>query len=62
VNLRTGATVWTGVAAETSKVETRNINSVVAAMSRAVQTNIDRLVAGMKEQLSESEAASRGSH
>ena len=62
VNLRTGATVWTGEAADTTKVEARNLNSVVAAMSQAVQTNINRLVAGMKEQLSGSEAASRGSH
>ena len=62
VDLRTGATVWTGEAAKTSIVETRNINSVVAAMSQAVQTNIDQLVAGMKEQLSGSEAASRGGH
>jgi uncharacterized lipoprotein YmbA len=61
VNLRTGATVWTGEMAETSKVETRNINSVVAAMGRAVQMNIDQLVAGIKQQISESEAASRGS-
>jgi uncharacterized lipoprotein YmbA len=59
VDLRTGATVWTSEAAETSKVEVRNIDSVVAAMSRVVQANIDQLIAGMKEQLSESEAASR---
>src|SRR5262245_35104724 len=59
VNLRTGATVWAGEATNTTKVEVRNINSVVAAMSQAVQTNINRLVAGMKEQLPKSEAASR---
>jgi uncharacterized lipoprotein YmbA len=62
MNLRTGATVWTGEAAETSKVGTRNVNSVVAAMNQAVQVDINRLVAGMKEQLSGSEAASRGGH
>jgi uncharacterized lipoprotein YmbA len=59
VNLRTGATVWAGEATETSKVEPRNINSVVAAMSQAVQRNINRLVAGMGEQISKSEATSR---
>jgi ABC-type uncharacterized transport system auxiliary subunit len=62
MNLRTVATVWAGEATDTTKVEARNLNSVVAAMSQAVQTNINRLVAGMKEQLSESEAASKGSH
>ena len=62
VNMRTGATVWAGEATETSKVETRNINSVVAAMSQAVQANINRLVAGMDGHLSRSEAASRGSN
>jgi len=62
VNLRSGATVWAGEATETSKVETRNINSVVAAMSQAVQTTINQLVAGMDEQLSKSNAAPRDSN
>jgi ABC-type uncharacterized transport system auxiliary subunit len=51
VNLRTGATVWTGDAAETLKVETRNVNSVVAEMSHAVEKSIARLVASMDQQL-----------
>jgi len=51
VNLRTGATVWTGDAAETSRVDTRKVNSVVLEMSHALQRSIDRLVANMDQQL-----------
>jgi uncharacterized lipoprotein YmbA len=51
VNRRTGETLWTGDASETSKIETRTIGSVVAAMSHAVETSIDRLVASMEQQL-----------
>jgi uncharacterized lipoprotein YmbA len=51
VNLRTGATVWTGDAAETSRVDTRDVNSVVVEMSRAVQKSIDRLVTSLNQQL-----------
>lgn len=51
VNLRTGATVWTGDADETLKVETRNVNSVVGEMSHAVQKSIDTLVAALEQEL-----------
>lgn len=53
VNLRTGYTVWSGVADETSKVDSRTVNSVVGEMSHAVQTSIDRLMADMERQLAE---------
>jgi len=51
VDLRTGSTVWTGDATTTSNVETSNVNSVVAAMNRALQQNIDRLVSEMEGRL-----------
>src|SRR5271157_4565147 len=51
VNLRAGATVWTGDADETLSVDTRNVGAVVAEMSRAVQKSIDRLVANLDQQL-----------
>jgi uncharacterized lipoprotein YmbA len=51
VNLRTGATVWVGDAAETSTVETRTLKSVVDAMSTAVQACIDQLIASMQNKL-----------
>lgn len=51
VDLRTGATVWAGEGAETLGVETRNVNSVVAEMSHAVEKSIDRLVASMNQGL-----------
>ncbi len=59
VDLRTGATVWTGSAGEASNVEKSNMNSVVAAMSHALQMNIDRLVADMGKQLRSSDVASQ---
>jgi len=51
VNLRTGSAVWVGDAAETSTVEPRTLNSVVAAMSTAVQSCIDQLTASMQQKL-----------
>jgi len=50
VNLRTGATEWTGDAAETVRVDRANVNSVVVEMSHAVQKSIDRLVASLDQQ------------
>jgi uncharacterized lipoprotein YmbA len=47
VNQRTGETLWTGDASETSTIETRTVGSVVDAMSHAVATSIERLVASM---------------
>jgi len=60
VDLRTGTTVWTGNATASTGVETGNMNAVVAAMSRALQTNIDQLVADMQKQLP-AQTASEGS-
>jgi hypothetical protein len=51
VNRRTGETLWTGEAAETSNIETRTVTSVVGAMSHAVQTSIDRLIASMHQRV-----------
>jgi ABC-type uncharacterized transport system auxiliary subunit len=51
MNLRAGTTVWTGDADETLGVDTRNVNSVVAEMSQAIQKNIARLVASLNQQL-----------
>ena len=52
LNLRSGATLWTGDAAETLTVESRNINSVVTTMSEAVQKSIDRLLTSLNRQTS----------
>jgi uncharacterized lipoprotein YmbA len=52
VNRRTGETLWTGDASETSNIETRTVGSVVDAMSHAVAAGIDRLVTSMELQLS----------
>jgi ABC-type uncharacterized transport system auxiliary subunit len=51
VNLRTGATEWTGEAPATLNVENRNVDSVVRAMNRAVQNSIDKLVASLDQRL-----------
>ena len=50
VNLRTGATEWADDAAETSRVDTGNVNSVVLEMSHAVQKSIDRLIVSLNQQ------------
>jgi uncharacterized lipoprotein YmbA len=52
-NLRTGATLWSGSAAETLGVDTRTVSAVVSKMSDAVQASIDSLVASMEQQLSD---------
>ena len=51
VNRRTGKTLWTGEASETSNIETRTVASVVGTMSHAVETSIDRLIASMDQQV-----------
>jgi len=51
INLRTGATEWTGDATDTSRVDPRNVNSVVVAMDHAVQNSIDQLVASLDQRL-----------
>jgi len=55
VNPRTGATLWTGGAAETLRLDTRNVNSVIMEMSCAVQKSIDRLVESLDQQLAANE-------
>lgn len=59
MNVRTGAVVWTGEAAGNSKVDVRNVSSVVAEMSRALQGSIDQLLASMEKQVGKSEISSR---
>jgi uncharacterized lipoprotein YmbA len=51
VNRRTGEALWAGDASETSKIDTHTVGSVVEAMSQAVESSIDRLVASMEQQL-----------
>jgi hypothetical protein len=50
-DVRTGAVGWTGDAAETMNVDTRDISSVMMEMSHAVESSLDRLVASLSEQL-----------
>jgi uncharacterized lipoprotein YmbA len=50
-NRRTGQTLWTGEASETSNIETRTVASVVGAMSHALETSIARLIASMDQQV-----------
>jgi len=52
VNLRTGATEWTGDAPTGLPIGNRNINSVVRAMNRAVQNGVDQLVASLNQRVS----------
>src|SRR5262245_25325472 len=59
VEAKSGTIVWTGDANATLKVESSNVNAVVAAMTRALQINIDRLVADMAEQIPPSTVATR---
>lgn len=59
INLRTGSIVWTGDAAQTSKVESRDVNSVVAEMSEALQQSMHRLLTGMEQQVSRTEISAR---
>src|SRR5208337_5005477 len=61
VNVRTGASVWAGAVTKTSNVSTRDVNSVVVAMSQAVQACIDQLVADMEKQLSNTAVAAGNS-
>jgi ABC-type uncharacterized transport system auxiliary subunit len=52
LNARTGATMWAGSVTRSSDVPTRDMNSVVSAMSEATQDAIEHLVANMQEKLS----------
>jgi len=61
VNVRTGASVWAGAVTQTSEVSDRNVNSVVVAMSHAVQGGIDQLVADMEKRLPDKAVAAANS-
>jgi hypothetical protein len=51
--------VWTGDAAQTSRVERRDVNSVVAEMSHALQGSMDQLLTSMEQQVSRTEISAR---
>lgn len=59
VNLRTGASLWAGTVTKTSEASTRDVNSVVAAMSHTVQGSIDELVVNIEKQLSDTAVAAQ---
>src|SRR5271165_1490288 len=61
VNVRTGASLWAGSVTRTSEVSTRDMSSVVAAMSHTMQGSIDQLVADMEKQLSDTALAAANS-
>jgi uncharacterized lipoprotein YmbA len=61
VNMRTGAPVWAGAVTRTSEVGTRDVNSVVVAMSQTVQGSIDQLVADLEKQLPDKARAAANS-
>lgn len=52
VNLRIGATEWTGNAPQILNVDNRNVDSVVRAMNGAVQNGIDQLTASLNQRFS----------
>jgi uncharacterized lipoprotein YmbA len=52
-NLRTGATLWSGSAAQSLGVDSRTVSAIVSRMSDAVQASITSLVASMEQQLSD---------
>lgn len=58
-NLRTGAILWSGDAEESSNVDSRDLNSVVAEMSHAVQGSINQLVGKIEQQRSGAEISRR---
>ena len=59
MNLRTGSVVWTGDAAQTSRVESHDVNSVVDQMSHAVQGSIDQLLRSIEQRVSGTEISAR---
>jgi len=61
VNMRTAAPVWAGSVTKTSEVGTRDVNSVVVAMSQTVQGSIDQLVADLEKQLPDKARAAANS-
>ena len=61
INVRTGAAVWAGAVTKTSEVRSRDVNSVVVAMSHAAQGSIDELVANLAKQLPDTAVAAAAS-
>jgi len=61
VNVRTGASVWAGAVTQTSEASTRDVNSVVIAMSHAARAAIDQLVADMEKQFSDTAVGAQNS-
>jgi uncharacterized lipoprotein YmbA len=59
INLHTGSIVWTGDASRTSRIEKRDVNSVVAEMSHALQESMDQLLTGMEQQVSTIQISAR---
>jgi ABC-type uncharacterized transport system auxiliary subunit len=59
VNLRTGASLWAGTVTKTSEASTRDVNSVVAAMSHTVQGSIDELVVNIEQLFSDTAVAAQ---
>ena len=58
-NLHTGSIVWSGDAAQTVSVERRDVNSVVAKMSHALQESMGQLLTSMDQQFSRTEISAR---
>jgi hypothetical protein len=58
-NLRTRSIVWTGHATGSSRVERRNVDSVVAEMSHALNGSMDQLLTGMAQRCSRTEISAR---
>jgi len=50
VDLHSGVTEWSGDAAETLKIDERNINAVVVELSQALRTSINRLLTSLEQQ------------
>ena len=51
VNARTGAAIWSGSVAKTADVGSRDMNSVVSAMTEAADDGIEQLVTNMQSSL-----------
>ena len=51
LNTNTGTTVWAGDTTKTTKVDQRQVNSVVRAMGQVTQQGLEQLVQDMKKQL-----------
>jgi ABC-type uncharacterized transport system auxiliary subunit len=50
INMRTGMTVWSDSATAVLSVDNRDINSVVAEMSHAIEKSVGQLVTSLSEQ------------